>query len=110
MGVHTDPPQAEAGLGAKADHGFPELPDFPIRGSPRVRLPGCRPSARGFAGTAMELPRSIPLVACLLLATLSQGAPPAPFVAEPFGGTFTDVVGTETLPDGRVLACQLDCR
>ena len=52
----------------------------------------------------MELPRFIVLVPCLLLATLSRGAPPAPFVAEPFGGTFTDVVGTETLPDGSVLA------
>jgi hypothetical protein len=52
----------------------------------------------------MELLRLIVPVPCLLLATLSRGAPPAPFVAEPFGGTFTDVIGTETLPDGRVLA------
>ncbi|MFM1935800.1 MAG: hypothetical protein RI990_759 [Planctomycetota bacterium] len=34
----------------------------------------------------------------------AHGAPPAPFVAEPFGGDFIDVVGTETLQDGRVLA------
>jgi hypothetical protein len=41
----------------------------------------------------------------ILAATLpTHAAPPAPFVAEPFGGTLTDVIGTETLPDGRVLA------
>lgn len=52
----------------------------------------------------MELLRFIVPVPCVLLASLCHGAPPAPFVAEPFGGTFTDVIGTETLPDGRVLA------
>jgi glucose/arabinose dehydrogenase len=47
--------------------------------------------------------RILPIL--ILAATLpTHAAPPAPFVAEPFGGTFTDVIGTETLPDGQVLA------
>jgi len=48
--------------------------------------------------------RVIAMLAAVAPGRFATAAPPAPFVAEPFGGTFTDVIGAETLPDGRVLA------